>query len=32
LSGPTGPPNPALGSVGDFYIDTSTGILYGPKI
>ena len=31
LSGSTGPPDPALGSIGDFYIDTSTGILYGPK-
>ena len=30
LSG-TGPPDPALGSVGDYYLDTSTGLLYGPK-
>ena len=26
-----GPPNNALGDDGDFYLDTATGILYGPK-
>jgi hypothetical protein len=27
----TGPPDPGLGVAGDFYIDTDTGTLYGPK-
>ena len=27
----SGPPSPTFGNVGDFYIDVTTGILYGPK-
>ena len=30
LSG-SGAPDPGLGAVGDFYLDTSNGLLYGPK-
>ena len=26
-----GVPDPGVGNVGDYYLDTSTGILYGPK-
>lgn len=26
-----GPPTPAIGTVGDFYLDTSAYVLYGPK-
>jgi hypothetical protein len=27
-----GAPDPALGRVGDFYIDLLNGVFYGPKI
>ena len=27
-----GPPTPAIGQLGDYYLDTDSGILYGPKI
>ncbi len=31
LNGTTAPPADTLGAVGDFYLDTATGTLYGPK-
>jgi hypothetical protein len=31
LSGTTAPPASTLGAVGDFYLDTATEMLYGPK-
>ena len=31
LNGTTGPPSDAIATTGDFYLDTSTEVLYGPK-
>ena len=31
LNGTTAPPADTLGAVGDFYLDTATEMLYGPK-
>jgi hypothetical protein len=31
-SGSGFPPNPDVGITGDFYLDVTTAILYGPKV
>jgi hypothetical protein len=32
ILGGINPPSDNLGAIGDFYIDFSTGLMYGPKV